>query len=109
MALTRWKLVLVGELILPANAAAAADGEVSGPYTFADQTTRSAAELMATEGITSLPVLDRSSGRVLGSVTVLDLLKGRRQAAVREQERLRLFGTSISPKTPKSLSRLHVE
>ncbi len=105
------EMVLIGELILPANVAAdaVADSEASGPYTFADQTTRSAAELMATEGITSLPVLDRASGRVLGSVTVLDLLKGRRQAAVREQERLRLFGTSISPKMSKSLSRPHVE
>jgi hypothetical protein len=103
------ELVLVGELILPANSSAASDGEVSRPYTFADQTTRSAAELMATEGMTSLQVLDRASGKVLGSVTALDLLKGRRQAAVREQERLRLFGTAILPKTPKSLSHLHVE
>ena len=103
------EMVLVGELIVPANAATNADGEVSGPYVFADQTTRSAAELMATAGLTSLPVLDRASGRVLGSVTVLDLLKGRRQAAVREQERLRLFGTVVSAKTPKSLSHLHVK
>ena len=64
---------------------------------------------MATEGVTSLSVLDRVSGRIIGSVTVPDLMKGRRQAAIREQERLRLFGTTTSPKTPKTLSRLHVE
>jgi len=103
------ELVLVGELISPTgDATDAPEGEVFDLYAFADQTTRSVAELMATEGVTTLPVLDRASGRLLGCVTLPDLIKGRRQAVVREQERLRLFGWAVWPKTPPSTMRRSV-
>jgi chloride channel protein, CIC family len=59
-------------------------------FVYADGTSRSAAELMATEGVTSLAVVDRKAANVIGTVTLLDLLKGRSKAVVRENERLRL-------------------
>jgi CIC family chloride channel protein len=106
------ELVLVGDIISQqGDGTTVPEVQVSGLYAFADQTTRSVAEQMATEGVTAIPILDRASGRTLGIVTLPDLMKGRRQAAIREQERLRLFSTASSPGTPESLrrSRLFVE
>jgi chloride channel protein, CIC family len=87
------ELIMVGDLV-PRRTGEEGEfaGEIPEPYVFADQTTRSVAELMATESVTELPVLDRSTGRVLGNVALSDLMRGRRQAVVREKERLRLFG-----------------
>jgi CIC family chloride channel protein len=59
-------------------------------FIYADGTCRSAAELMATEGVASLPVVDRTTQRVNGTITLQDLLKGRSKAVIRESERLRL-------------------
>ena len=59
-------------------------------FIYADGTCRSAAELMATEGIASLPVVDRTTQQINGTITLQDLLKGRSKAVVRESERLRL-------------------
>ncbi len=104
------ELVLVGDLISVAgDTDFDFNGEVSGLYAFADQTTRSVAEQMATESVTDLPVLDRSTGRLLGRVALSDLMKGRRQAAVREKERLRLFGTGVSRAPKPVTSRSSVE
>jgi chloride channel protein, CIC family len=61
-------------------------------FVYGDGTCRSAAELMATEGIASLPVVDRATRRINGTITLQDLLKGRSKALVRESERLRLVG-----------------
>lgn len=61
-------------------------------YAYADSTTRGAAEIMATEGMELLPVVDRASGQVCGEVSIKDLLHGRERASDRERERLRLFG-----------------
>jgi H+/Cl- antiporter ClcA len=60
-------------------------------YAFCDETSRAAAEKMAIAGIDTLLVVERSSNRVCGRVTLLDLLLGRRKLAKREQERLRIF------------------
>jgi H+/Cl- antiporter ClcA len=59
-------------------------------FIYADGTCRSAAELMATEGIASLPVVDRTTQQINGTITLQDLLKGRSKAVARESERLRL-------------------
>jgi CIC family chloride channel protein len=56
---------------------------------YADETRREVAEEMATTGIMLMPVIDRESGRVCGSVSAEDLLVGRRRAVVRESERRR--------------------
>ncbi|MGD0443249.1 MAG: chloride channel protein [Edaphobacter sp.] len=60
-------------------------------FVYADGTGRSAAELMATEGVGSLPVVDRATQRINGTITLQDLLKGRSKAVTRENERLRLI------------------
>jgi CIC family chloride channel protein len=57
----------------------------------ADSTTRGAAELMATEGLETLPVVDRTNGQVCGEISLKDLLRGRERSRERESERLRLF------------------
>jgi CIC family chloride channel protein len=90
------ELVIVSELMssvppLEASTGAAALPEV---FTYADGTCRSAAELMATEGVASIPVVDRATRRVSGTLTLQDLLRGRSKAIVRERERLRLFNHS---------------
>jgi CIC family chloride channel protein len=62
-------------------------------YAYADATTRGAAEIMATEGLDTLPVVDRSTRQVCGELSLKDLLHGRGQSMRRETERLRLFGS----------------
>lgn len=63
-------------------------------FVYADGTCRGAVEIMATQGIDSLPVVDRATQRIHGTITLRDLLKGRSRAVVRESERLRLFSYS---------------
>jgi chloride channel protein, CIC family len=60
-------------------------------YTYSDGTARGAAELMATEGLATLPVVDRSTHKICGEIQLSDLLRGRTQSIERESERLRLF------------------
>jgi hypothetical protein len=62
-------------------------------YAFTDETSRAAAEKMASFGLSSLVVVDRTTGAVLGSVTLSDLLQGRLKSIHREQERQRVFST----------------
>jgi CBS domain-containing protein len=63
-------------------------------YAFADETCRGVAETMATSGVSAMPVVDRSTKAICGHVTVQDLLTGRRRSVQREQDRVRIFGTS---------------
>jgi chloride channel protein, CIC family len=60
-------------------------------YVYADETARGAAEIMATEGLATLPVVERSTSQVCGVITLNDLLRGRAHSIERESERLRLF------------------
>jgi CIC family chloride channel protein len=61
-------------------------------YAYTDETTRGAAETMATEGLEILPVVDRGTKQVCGELSLKDLLHGRGRSRERESERLRLFG-----------------
>ena len=54
---------------------------------YSDETCRAVAEEMATTGVTSMPVVDRETGRICGNVSAQELLAGRRRAVVRESER----------------------
>ena len=60
-------------------------------YVFPDDTCRTAAERMAISGIVSLPVCDRTSHAVVGSVQLQDLLLGRQRSYGREQDRSRVL------------------
>jgi chloride channel protein, CIC family len=60
-------------------------------FAYADETCRAVAEEMATTRITSMPVIDRETGRIVGSIGAQELLAGRRRAVVRESERNSTF------------------
>ncbi len=65
-------------------------------YVYADGTARGAAEVMSTAGLSKLDVVDRESNQICGSISIHELLQGRRRSIEREGERMRLFG-SIQP------------
>jgi CIC family chloride channel protein len=65
-------------------------GEV---YAYADETSRSVAEKLATSGLDTITVIDRTSKKVIGTIDAQDLLLGRRRSVQREQDRLRVFHT----------------
>jgi CIC family chloride channel protein len=92
------EIVIVRDLMSPVSQHVSTDEEQVLPESFiyADGTCRSAAELMATEGLASLPVVDRTTQRIHGVITLQDLLKGRGKAVVRERERLRLVSESAT-------------
>jgi H+/Cl- antiporter ClcA len=56
-------------------------------FAYCDQTSRAAAEQMATTGVLSMPVLDRETNRICGHIGAAELLAGRRRAVRRESER----------------------
>jgi CIC family chloride channel protein len=84
------EIVIVSDLLLPATSVFGSS-ELPRTFVYSDATCRSAAELMATEGLAHLPVVDRSTKQVSGVITLQDLLKGRAKAMVRENERLTLI------------------
>jgi chloride channel protein, CIC family len=65
---------------------------LSRVFTYADSTTRGAAEIMAAEGLETMPVVDRATGLACGELSLKGLLRGRGRYLERESERLRLFG-----------------
>ena len=85
------ELVIVRELMSPASKQGMADAPPL-VYTYADATARGAAELMATEGLAVLPVIDREDQQVCGTISLAALLRGRTRSIERETERLKLFG-----------------
>jgi CBS domain-containing protein len=90
------ELVLVGELMSPVpQTEISVEGDpLPQLFTYADSTSRDAAELMATKGVVSIAVLDRATRRVTGTLTLEDLLRGRSRSIVRETELLRLSQTN---------------
>jgi hypothetical protein len=58
---------------------------------YTDETCRAAADEMAMHGVIQMPVVDRETGQVCGSISAQELLTGRRRAVVRESERNRSF------------------
>ena len=73
-------------------------GETSEPpealpeiLAYTDETCRAVAEEMATTGVMSMPVVDRETGRVRGTIRAQEMLAGRRRAVVRESERNNSF------------------
>ena len=83
------EIIIVEELMSPTVDSSSPSPQL---FIYADCTCRSAAELMATEGLSDLPVIDRKTQQVIGSITLQGLLRGRTKAVTREQERLKLFG-----------------
>src|ERR1700691_4853566 len=86
------ELVMVRELMTPVPRTKAA---LPPLYTYSDGTARGAAEMMATEGLATLPVIDRKSQEVCGTISLSDLLRGRTRSMERESERLRLLSYPV--------------
>lgn len=81
--------VIVRELMTPVPRTKA---PLPSSYTYADGTARGAAEMMATEGLATLHVVDRKSQEICGTISLTDLLRGRTRSIERESERSRLIG-----------------
>ena len=73
------------------TAAAVESKKLPKVFAYSDETSRSAVELMATHTLNELAVVDRASERICGTVSLQDLLLGRRRAVHREHERERVF------------------
>jgi H+/Cl- antiporter ClcA len=88
------ELVIVRELMSPMSVPVPVPGtraKLPEFYAYADGTARGAAEIMATEGLETLIVIDRGTQQVCGTISLSDLLRGRSRTVERENERLRLF------------------
>jgi CIC family chloride channel protein len=88
------EIVIIKDLMSPLSENPPAGEKLPEIFVYADGTCRSAAELMATEALASLPVVDRKTDRISGTITLQDLLKGRSKAVTRENERLTLITRS---------------
>jgi chloride channel protein, CIC family len=88
------EIVIIKDLMSPLSDDLSSRGPSPRIFVYADGTCRSAAELMATEALVSLPVVDRKTDQITGTITLQDLLKGRSKAVVRENERLSLITSS---------------
>src|SRR5580692_5547635 len=84
------ELVIVRELMSPIVTPGPKQ-TLPAHYVYSDGTARGAAEVMATEGLATLPVVDRSSQQVCGTISLNELIRGRTRSVERESERLRLF------------------
>ena len=83
--------VIVAEVMAPLakemDGLAFAPEKLPEAFAYTDETCRAVAEEMATHERLSLPVVDRETGRLCGTVTAAGLLIGRRRAARRESDR----------------------
>jgi CIC family chloride channel protein len=89
------EMVCVGDVMMELSAET---DEVSGEpaqlpevLAYTDETCRAVAEEMAMTGVMKMPVVDRETGLICGSISAQELLAGRRRAVVRESERNRSF------------------
>jgi CIC family chloride channel protein len=84
------ELVIVRELMSPVLDPAPKK-TLPAYYVYSDGTARGAAEVMATEGLATLPVVDRGTQQICGTISLNELIRGRTRSVERESERLRLF------------------
>jgi H+/Cl- antiporter ClcA len=81
------EMVSVMEVMTELSAETETSARLPEVFAYTDETCRAVAEEMATTGVMSMPVVDRESGRVCGSISTQELLGGRRRAVMRESER----------------------
>jgi H+/Cl- antiporter ClcA len=86
------EMVSVGDVMTEMSAETAeVSGELPEVLAYTDETCRAVAEEMAMNGVIKMPVVDRNTGLICGSISAQELLTGRRRAVVRESERNRSF------------------
>jgi chloride channel protein, CIC family len=90
------EMVSVAEVMTELSVSAGGAGKTSDApdawpeiLAYTDETCRAVAEEMAITGVTSMPVVDRETRLVRGSISAQELLVGRRRAVARESERKR--------------------
>lgn len=86
-----FEVTLVREIMVPLPAGTGIK-PISNSFVYSDSTTRDAVETMATEGLETIPVVDRTTGLTCGELSLRRLLLIRERSLERESERLRLFG-----------------
>jgi hypothetical protein len=79
--------VTVAEAMTPWAQNQAESGVLPEVLAYSDETCRAVAEEMATTGVMTMPVVERESGRICGSICAEQLLTGRRRLVQREAER----------------------
>ena len=89
------EMVCVGDVMMELSAEtdelSEGPGQLPEVLAYTDETCRAVAEEMAMTGVIKMPVVDRETGLVCGSISAQELLTGRRRAVVRESERNRSF------------------
>ena len=89
------EMVCVGDVMIELSAEtdelSEGPGQLPEVLAYTDETCRAVAEEMAMTGVMKMPVVDRETGLVCGSISAQELLTGRRRAVVRESERNRSF------------------
>ncbi|MGB6725752.1 MAG: chloride channel protein [Terracidiphilus sp.] len=68
---------------------------IGDAFAYSDETCRSVAERMVTMEVMRMPVIDRTTSEICGSVGLSELLAGRRRAMLRESERTRAFQAQV--------------
>jgi CIC family chloride channel protein len=66
------EIVIIRDLMSPLPADRSYAAPLPEIFVYSDSTCRSAAELMATEALVSLPVVDRDTGQMSGTITLQD-------------------------------------
>ncbi len=82
---------VMAELSVEANEISNKSAKLPDVHAYTDETCRAVAEEMAMNRVLRMPVVDRETGLVCGSVSAQELLAGRRRTVVRELERNRSF------------------
>ena len=82
---------VMAELSVEANEISNKSAKLPDVLAYTDETCRAVAEEMAMTRVLRMPVVDRETGLVCGSISAQELLTGRRRAVVRESERNRSF------------------
>ncbi|HEY4379124.1 MAG TPA: chloride channel protein [Acidobacteriaceae bacterium] len=86
------EMVSVSEVMSAADSAQPATSQPQPAiFAYADETCRSVAEEMATTGVLRMPVIDRATNQIIGTIGADELLVGRRRAVFRESERTSVF------------------
>jgi CIC family chloride channel protein len=88
------EIILAGEVMraVPADARRPDDGPATTVVAYDDEPLRVVVFRMAETGATSLPVVDRGDRRIVGEITLADLLVARTRILDAERRRERVFG-----------------
>jgi hypothetical protein len=99
------EIITVGDVMTPFAPPTSAEAAQPLPeiIVYSDETCRAVAEEMATTGALTIPVVDRTTNRICGSISARELLVGRKRAVARESERSIWFQLrSTRPEEPAS-------